>query len=288
MKKLAIVLMALAISCAACSHDDNNRNNNNNHNNNHHGNLDRESCMDRDGNVFNIYGKCEGSIAKYCDENSLEYTQEDCSRNNDGKNTCGAFEYESKTYYGCIEGNGNNNMLTCQDNKGGRYDSIGKCDGNIAKYCDNDGNFVEQDCSKEATNTVCGDFVDKGVTYKACIAPNGEGCGNITSNGICDGVVLKYCNNGRLATETCPYKCAYTAEDYAGCYERCGSVDSNGTCDGQSKLAYCGYAYNNVGPHDPNDHADEVDVLVEVTCGKDEACGKKVNGEYDCLSNAGE
>ena len=281
MKKLAIVLMALAISCAACSHDDNNRNNNHN---NHHGNLDRNSCVDRNDNVFTIYGKCDGSIAKYCDENTMEYTEEDCSRNTDGKNACGTFEFENKTYYGCIEGNGNNNVLTCQDNKGGKYDSIGKCDGNIAKYCDNNGNFVEQDCSKEATNTVCGDFVDKGVTYKACIAPNSEGCGSITSDGICDGSVLKYCDSNSVVKKTCPYKCAYTEEDYADCYERCGSVTAEGTCDGDKKVAYCGYAYNSSG-HNPDDR---LDVLVEIECKANETCGRKVNGEYDCLTSAGQ
>lgn len=280
MKKLAIILLAFALGCSACSHDKKDRGN--------HGNNERNTCQDSHGSKFDIYGTCAGTLAKYCDEDTLEYTEEDCSRNKDGKTACGQFEYQGDKYYGCIEGGGNNNnnnnnnVITCKDG-GKSYDSFGVCDGNVAKYCDNDGNFVAQDCSKEAENTVCGDFKENDQTFKACIKPNSQGCGSITSNGVCEGASLKFCESGDIVTRSCPYKCAYTDQDYADCYERCGTVDSNGKCDGSDKVAYCGFAYNNPGHQD----GDEVDVLVVLQCKGNETCAAKVNGEYDCIEKSG-
>ncbi len=211
MKKFAIMMMALAVGCVACSHDDNPRDGNG-------GNKDDViTCRDSNAQSYDIYGKCEGSIAKYCDDKSGRYVEENCAKNTDGKNTCGKFELDGEYYFGCISSGG-------------------------------------------AAND----------------------CGSVTSNGVCVGNSLRYCASGSLVTESCPYKCAYTDQDYAGCYESCGVVDSKGKCDGTSKVAYCGYAYNSPGHQD----GDEVDVLVVLECKKNESCGEGINGNYDCLENS--
>lgn len=215
MKKMAIMMMVFAVGCVACSHDDNNRDENGGNNNN------VITCRDSNAQSYDIYGKCDGNVAKYCDEKSGRYAEENCAANTNGKNVCGQFEVEGEKYFGCIKGNGGS---------GG-----------------------------EAND-----------------------CGSVTSNGVCVGNSLRYCESGSLVTKSCPFKCAYTDQDYADCYERCGDVDANGKCDGTSKVVYCGFAYNNPGHQD----GDEVDILVELQCKKNESCGKKVNGEYDCLENS--
>ncbi|MBQ1265345.1 MAG: hypothetical protein IIY06_01065 [Proteobacteria bacterium] len=289
MKKFAIMMMALAVGCVACSHDDNPRDGNGGNND------DVITCRDSNAQSYDIYGKCEGSIAKYCDDKSGRYVEENCAKNTDGKNTCGKFELDGEYYFGCIEGNGgpggnggkpdDNHEGSCMGDDGKQYNIYGACSGSIARYCDNDGNFVKEDCSQNTDGrTTCGEFVDPTGKFYGCISPGGAAndCGSVTSNGVCVGNSLRYCASGSLVTESCPYKCAYTDQDYAACYERCGDVDSKGKCDGTSKVAYCGFAYNSPGHQD----GDEVDVLVVLECKKGESCGEKINGEYDCLENS--
>ena len=276
MKKMAIMMMVFAVGCVACSHDDNNV----------------ITCRDSNAQSYDIYGKCDGNVAKYCDEKSGRYAEENCAANTNGKNVCGQFELEGEKYFGCIKGNGgsggnnnNNNGVSCTGDDGKQYSIYGACSGSIARYCGDDGKFVKEDCAMNTDGrTTCGEFVDPSGKFYGCIKPGGAAndCGSVTSNGVCVGNSLRYCDSGSLVTKSCPFKCAYTDQDYADCYERCGDVDANGKCDGTSKVVYCAFAYNNPGHQD----GDKVDILVELQCKKNESCGQKVNGEYDCLENS--
>ncbi len=233
-----------------------------------------ESSGEGCGNVT-YEGYCDGDVAywcKYAGTASETIAHYDCSQ--EGK-TCGL---TSDGDYYCVEPSGGG----C-----GSVTYEGYCDGNVLYWCDNPGTASEtiarQDCS--ASDKVCGDDGD-GNYY--CKESSGGNCGNITSQGTCDGDVLTYCNDGELKTINCrsayavagrqtEYTCDWSSnynsyscviDDDTGA--SCGTVSSAGRCAGNN-LEYC---YQNT--------------LHRLYCAEfGYVCGEdEVNGGYNCIESS--
>lgn len=247
MKKVTLMMMALAISCAACSNDDNHRERD----------KSKITCQ-HEGQTYTVFGKCEGNTAKYCDEDTGEYTEKRCS---DDKPFCGKFTYHNDTYYGCVE---EAPLGQCKGTDGKTYDVFGKCDGNTAKYCnDETGAYTEEDCSKNREKPVCGTFTHENDTYYGCVEKSSEpplgdgqckGTDGKTYNvfGVCEKNVAKYCDNGQYKEDDCskmsetPVCGEFVNQDgkFYGCIASaepagCGDVTDDGICAGNRTLQYC-------------------------------------------------
>ena len=169
-------------------------------------------------------GICEDKVRKYCEggELKLDPCADKCEIV-EGKATCVSDEPVNE----------------CGDIP---YDGI--CEDKTLKYCssiDNKPKTVE--CP-----FACGPVTDDEGTYFDCVDLDGEGdCGDIDEFGICDGKVLKYCNDaGKLVVNTCSHYCGLDLDDYGFIFsdcldeepEACGDIDEVGICDGKT-LKYC-------------------------------------------------
>jgi MYXO-CTERM domain-containing protein len=143
----------------------------------------------------------------------------------------------------------------------GNINYIGCCDGTTAMYCDKSGNLVTKDCSQETTYKQCGWYNNKytctntensdpsGIYPRLCTdlpdggipvpdsGPQDSGptvsCGNITSQGCCDGEVVKYCYKDSLHTHDCTAendpKCGWDSGKSFYTCGTAGDADPSGT-----------------------------------------------------------
>lgn len=102
----------------------------------------------------------------------------------------------------------------------GSVSSTGDCSGTVAEYCDSSsGHVVSMDCATQGRVCTIDGSGQPGCTTSGS-GGGGGSCGNIDSNGICNGDVLEYCV-GTLVTTDCSASgliCYVDSSGYADCY----------------------------------------------------------------------
>lgn len=136
-------------------------------------------------------GECDDGVATYCDIGADEIRRQDC----------GALGKEC--VIDAVRG------ATCQAEEAGQtcstgLDYNGLCDGNVAVWCDTEsGATVRWDCSTQ--DMTCGEDVCADGAY--CCGddppPMGNTCGDLDYQGICDGNVARWCQDGQAVQHTC-------------------------------------------------------------------------------------
>ena len=206
----------------------NEQNNNNGQNNNGQNNNGQtnQGC----GNIPDT-GICEGAVVKYCQDGKPQ--SYDCAQ--EGKN-CGETSAETHSF-GCIDNPGGGGC--------GDLPDTGVCDGAVVKYCQ-DGNPQSYDCAQEGK--ICGETSAETHSFGCIDNPGGGGCGDLPDTGVCDGAVVKYCQDGNPQSYDCAKEgkiCGETsAETHSfGCIDNpggggCGDVPGTGRCKG-NVVEYC-------------------------------------------------
>ncbi len=169
--------------------------------------VERSNC----GNITDV-GKCDGTMLSYCKDNRLEKI--DCKTKNQ---VCGETTDAQGTYFDCLDKAstpGVKDDYTCED-----LGELGKCVNGVAKYCAN-GTIESWDCANDAgKDSVC--VIDKDK-YAIC----SMGCGNVTSEGSCDGTLLSYC--GDVTKEDGTKGKSLYKYDCKDAKQQCGKETKNG------------------------------------------------------------
>jgi len=110
----------------------------------------------------------------------------------------------------------------------GDLDYLGRCEGDMARWCDSSGQIQGVDCAGRGQS--CG-YVDEEVGYY-CVdlppvpepeeVPPENGCGDVDYLGECAGDVARWCANGQISTLDCGSQgqvCGYV-DDITGYYCR--------------------------------------------------------------------
>ncbi|MFT7624393.1 MAG: hypothetical protein ACI9WU_003580, partial [Myxococcota bacterium] len=153
-------------------------------------------------------GICDGSVLKYCANESL--VEVDCAAS---QQTCG-FDQEFG-WFDCVEGGGC--VADCagkaegaDDGCGGQcpatggcgdVDQAGACDGTTLHYCAG-GELQSVDCA--AQGLACG-FVAEQDWFDCIDGPVDPptGCGDLDQTGKCDGTLLQYCSGETITEVQC-------------------------------------------------------------------------------------
>ncbi len=160
-------------------------------------------------------GVCDGTIHKWCSEDGTLH-ELDCKSLDMVCGNIGEFR-------------------TCITPEVSSCGNIGRkaiCDGNILKWCGDDGTIKEVDC------TILGEICASNE-YAACVKEE-DSCGSITT-AVCDGNVVKWCGAiGTLIEHDCAEEnktCGLTSFGEYWCIDapadNCGDVTFVGGCDGQ-------------------------------------------------------
>lgn len=168
----------------------------------------------------------------------------------------------------------------------GSITDVGLCEGAVLKYCE-DGELKVSDCA--AGNKVCG--LDSKGMYDCIVSSNpgdqggGKGCGSVTEKGLCEGDVLKYCEDGELRVSNCASGnkvCGLASDNRYDCIESsgqgqtggCGDITDVGVCNG-NVLKFCNS--NRVETVDCSKRSDDK-----------KTCGMNVDSKKnDCIAPSG-
>ena len=220
-------------------------------------------CVEQGGGEcgdITFVGVCEGDLLKYCSADTLKVV--DCTEQG---MVCGFVA--DQEWYDCIEGGGCTPDCTGKvagdpDGCGGTcegggdpggcgdIDLQGECVGDVLHYCSG-GELQEVDCAAQGKS--CGfdaqfewfDCVDGAGCIPDCEGkqpgdPNGCGgtcpgvdppdgaCGEVTTEGMCEGNTLKYCSNGEIQEFDCTQFDKVCGFDEQFAWYDC--VDGGGPC----------------------------------------------------------
>ena len=153
-----------------------------------------EVCSDADICVYQsgvpcgqvgAYGVCAGTILAYCSGNTLSVV--DCA---DAGLSC---EHNAtQTGFDCLP---NPAAMDCAE-----WSRGGGCNGDWLVYCQNEA-LHRIPCGVVFQGHTC-DFSRDGGGFDC--RPGAAGCGDITSEGVCDGQLLQFCQDGALQQTWCP------------------------------------------------------------------------------------
>ncbi len=132
-----------------------------------------------------FHGECKGDTARWCNRSGA-VEQRDCAQYGQG---CGFLSEQSGYYCGDqFEQVGNCGDVTYQ----------GLCDGAVATWCDG-GSLRTRDC------TSWGQSCDWAGAEKGyyCVDAPAPSCGDLTYEGVCEGAVAKWCDDGTVQTRDC-------------------------------------------------------------------------------------
>jgi len=159
-------------------------------------------------------GCCDGNVLKYCENNQIK------TINCGNQPQCG-WDSQNK-FYNCGTNGGSD--------PSGKYpkDCGGGCEPNCAG----------KECGGDGCGGSCGTCAGDETCQSGQCVGGGTGCGDITYQGCCDGNVLNYCNEDKVATVDCGNqpKCGWDAQNkYYDCDTNGGSDPSGQypkACDG--------------------------------------------------------
>lgn len=204
---------------------------------------------------YNRPEKCDHLNYKtFCDENILV--------------SCGVDDKLVEVF--CSDGCDQENLQCSGQDACDGVDSNGVCEDNVAKKCVN-GELKTQICQE---GTKCGTRSDGQIDCIENDVPSytvGKKCpDDITYDGICDGNIVVFCNDGIVAAEDCgSSKCmikeAYT-EPFAECFIECGDVDYVGICN-----------------KDGYDYCNSNEGLIHITCENGKSCQMTKDNLYSCI-----
>ena len=129
-------------------------------------------------------GRCNGTIAEWCNEGTI--SQHDCS--SDGL-TCG-YVNDQIGYY-CTE--------ETQADPCDGLDYLGRCNGDIAEWCEN-GEVRQRDCASQGMT--CG-YTNDQTGYYCTESEQTDACGGLDYQGRCNGTIAEWCENEQIRTFDC-------------------------------------------------------------------------------------
>ena len=219
LKKISAILLAGVALCVIASCD-----------------SPHEMCNWGDANY------CDGDYAMTCNPSSRTWDEKFCE--------FGCVEYGAGAY--CLQGT----TPQLPTDGCGDVPAKGACFGDIAARCDTKTNtLITRDCA--AKSLTCGFSNDHYDCVKSSspTSPSkkykeGDACGKVTGDGLCDGDSLVYCDGGTIHIDSCG-KCAVDRNGRADCVSKyvdgdaCGDITDDGICDG-SMLVYCDASRNSL------------------------------------------
>ncbi len=214
-------------------------------------------------------GVCNGDILTWCDSGQLGSLN--CAAT--GK-TCGWDQ--ALALHNCLDASTPAPTPAPNGDSGcGSIPNEGVCNGAVLSYC-GEGEVEIVDCA--AHGNACG--WNPAEQYYDCVASPGEpaggtaDCGGITAEGVCDGNLLSWCEQGQVRSFDCGVQgegCGWNeAKSYNDCVppsSGCGQITFEGACDGTT-LSWC-----------------EGGELMHMDCSSQgRSCGwSEQNGYHDCL-----
>jgi hypothetical protein len=130
-----------------------------------------------------------------------------------------------------------NGILGDDGNMGcGDIDARGRCDADVVSYCEND-TLKSESCS--AQGKVC--QFDTTISGFRCVAQ--DACGNVTSEGECDNVTARWCENGQLQQQNCAQTEGLREEGSGNTrcvQDPCAGISGGGECEGDTAVVCIG------------------------------------------------
>jgi hypothetical protein len=169
-------------------------------------------CVPSNCGDTTFLGQCNGTTVTWCSRDG-QLSTKDCSSEGKG---CGWLDDESGNY--------------CVDHFCGDLDYHGTCNGNVATWCNSNGQVDTQDCAAQGKE--CG-WVNDEYGYHCATKP----CGDVDYFGKCEGAVAKWCDEGELKSLDCAASgqaCGVVNDQYGyHCLSQaCGTLDFHGYCNG--------------------------------------------------------